>query len=88
MISVTKTDGNHMPIGMIVDRVLEVADFSSSDIAPAPDYGVNLDSEFILGMGTREQTGVVVLIDIDKVLKLDEISELSKIVHVESNTND
>ncbi len=73
-----------MAIGMIVDRVLEVTDFKESEIAPAPDYGVNLDSDFILGMGTREQTGVVILIDIDKVLSTEDAAVLAEVASTES----
>ena len=76
MVNVLMPDANHIPIGMIVDRVLEVVDFSRSDIAPAPDYGMNLDGDYILGMGTRDQTGIVVLIDIDKVLSTSDLREL------------
>ena len=78
MVNVS-TDGTHMAIGMIVDRVLEVADFKETEIAPAPDYGSNLDSDFILGMGTREQIGVVILVDIDKVLSVDDVQTLSRV---------
>lgn len=78
MVNVSIGD-TRMAIGMIVDRVLEVADFNETEIAPAPDYGANLDSDFILGMGTREQTGVVILIDIDKVLSTEEAVSLSEV---------
>ena len=77
MVNVTGHTGEHMAIGMIVDRVLEVADFKDSEIAPAPEYGVNVDSDFIIGMGTREQTGVVILVDINKVLRVEDLRDLS-----------
>ena len=72
--------GAKIAIGMIVDRVLEVADFNEAEIAPAPDYGLNIESEFILGMGTKEHTGVVILIDIDRVLSGEEAHHVAELV--------
>ncbi len=80
MVNVTTPNGSSLAIGMIVDRVLEVCDFKDTDIAPAPDYGTNMESDFILGMGTREQAGVVILIDIDRVLSAGDRVQLAEMV--------
>lgn len=74
MVNVTVGD-TRIAIGMIVDRVLEVADFEEAEIAPAPDYGASLDGDFIRGMGKTDDQAVVILIDIEKVLSRRE-SEL------------
>lgn len=66
-------------LGVVVDTVLEVINFSSAEISESPNYGLNLDSQFIVGMGTRDEM-LNILIDIDKVLTHDDgvdIAELS-----------
>lgn len=55
-------------IGLIVDTVLEVQDFKADLIAPPPEYGTKLDSEFIIGIGRTESEAVTVLLDVDKII--------------------
>lgn len=59
--------GREVSIGVIVDTVLEVVNFSAENIQLAPDYGASLDTRYILGMG-RLQNDVAVLFDIEKAL--------------------
>ena len=61
-------EGQEVAIGMIVDTVDEVVDFEAGNIEPPPEYGVNLDTRMILGIGKGNEGAVVILIDIDKVL--------------------
>lgn len=83
MVNVTLGEAT-LAIGMIVDRVLEVADFEATEIAPAPQYGVNVESDFILGMG-KSESGVVILIDIDKVINSKDQKALAQVVSQTSN---
>ena len=57
-------------VGMVVDTVLEVKDFEGSLIEPAPEFGVNLDNHFILGIGRlgHDSNEIVILVDIDRIL--------------------
>lgn len=57
-------------MGIVVDRVCEVHDISESCIEPPPDFGVQLNTDFILGMG-KIGDDVTMLLDIEKVLKSD-----------------
>lgn len=57
-----------VPVGVVVDTVLEVSHFNESSIELAPEYGVNLSTSFITAMGRTQDNHVVILIDIDKVL--------------------
>ena len=61
-------DHEKMAVGVIVDTVQEVMHFDDSQIEPAPDYGVALESSFIMGMGRKNSDPVIVLIDIEKIL--------------------
>lgn len=85
-IMVNATLGEHsIALGMIVDRVLEVVDFEQASIAPAPKCGTSIESDFILGMGKSEQNGVVILIDINKVLSAQEGAELLGAINTENH---
>jgi purine-binding chemotaxis protein CheW len=53
--------------GIIVDKVSEVMDIAAGDIEDTPSFGVNVDTDFILGMG-KAGSAVTILLDIDKVL--------------------
>ena len=54
-------------LGVAVDAVNEVSAISAGDIEPSPDFGVAVDTSYILGMAkTRE--GVVTLLDLDRLL--------------------
>ncbi len=54
-------------IGVIVDVVSEVIDVNDAEIENAPDFGKDLDTDFILGM-YKKNNDVKTLIDIEKIL--------------------
>ena len=60
--------------GIVVDHVQEVLDIAGGDIEDAPQFGSSVDTDFILGMGKIGDT-VKILLDIDKVLAGDDLSE-------------
>ncbi|MFO7803455.1 MAG: chemotaxis protein CheW [Desulfovermiculus sp.] len=64
-------------IGIVVDEVSEVMEISGDQIEPAPAFGIQVDTNFILGMAKSETT-VKILLDINKVLSADEVAALSK----------
>jgi len=53
--------------GIIVDRVQEVLDIDGKDIEEAPQFGVSVSTDFILGMAKVGES-VKILLDIDRVL--------------------
>ncbi|MFO8002502.1 MAG: chemotaxis protein CheW, partial [Marinilabilia sp.] len=63
-------------IGIVVDEVSEVMEISGDQIEPAPAFGTQLNTNFILGMAKTENA-VKILLDIDKVLSADEVAALS-----------
>jgi len=67
-------EGSKLPVGIVVDTVLEVTNFGPTDIEAAPDYGVNVDTKFIIGMGQSRDSQVAILIDIDKALNAAELA--------------
>ncbi len=70
-------DETRLIMGIIVDEVSEVMDISEEQIEPAPTFGSHMDSSFILGMA-KIDTAVKILLDIDRILTLDEVSELAR----------
>lgn len=52
-----------LSMGLVADRVFEVAAFSAEQIETAPDIGVRWNSDYIAGV-VRRADGFVVLIDL------------------------
>ncbi len=59
--------------GIVVDRVKEVLDIEGENIEDSPQFGSNVDTNFILGMG-KVNGAVKILLDIDKVLGNEQFS--------------
>ena len=60
-------------IGALVDSVQEVSDLEPDQIEPAPRIGTKLKTEFIKGMGKRDDH-FMILLDIDKVFSSEELA--------------
>jgi purine-binding chemotaxis protein CheW len=70
-------DGDMILIGAITDSVKEVIELSSESIEPAPAIGVEINNNFIDGM-CQYKDGFLILLNIDAVLSVEEVSILSK----------
>lgn len=64
-------------IGIVVDSVSEVLNIKGEDIEDTPTFGTKLNTDYILGMA-KMKGGVKILLDIDQVLKAEEVSALEK----------
>lgn len=62
-------------LGLVVDRVLEVATFRTDQIETAPDIGVKWRSDYIGGV-VRRAEGFVVLVDVSRIFSSDEAALL------------
>jgi purine-binding chemotaxis protein CheW len=61
-------------MGLVVDGVEEVAVIAESDIEDPPDFGAQLQADYLLGMAKVK--GVVkTLIDIDKVVAVEALQQ-------------
>lgn len=69
VVEITQGD-RRFQTGIVVDRVKEVLDIEGQQIEDAPQFGSNVDTNFILGMG-KVNGAVKILLDIDKVLGND-----------------
>ncbi|HOY62346.1 MAG TPA: chemotaxis protein CheW [bacterium] len=72
-------DLEEMQMGVVVDHVSEVLDIKEGDIEETPSFGVQINTEFILGIG-KAKDKVIILLDIKKVLTDSEIVKLSEAV--------
>lgn len=59
-------------LGALTDSVKEVIDMEPKDIEPAPKIGARLNTEFIKGMGKKNDNFVIIL-DIDRVFSSDDV---------------
>lgn len=66
-------DGDTTVLGALADSVQEVIDLEPNQIEPAPKIGTRLKTEFIRGMGKRDEHFIMIL-EIDKVFSADELS--------------
>ncbi|MBL8993751.1 MAG: chemotaxis protein CheW, partial [Spirochaetia bacterium] len=58
-------------MGMLVDQVDEVLSIGEEHIEAIQDYGVEIHSEFILGLA-KMPGRIVILLDLDKVIGFEE----------------
>ncbi len=72
------TDNGERVMGIVVDAVSDVYALSEKDMRPAPDIGNSLNTEFIKGLVNVDQK-MVILLNIDKLLSVDDIPNLSNI---------
>ncbi len=72
MVVEIRTAGSQLTIGVVVDSVSEVLNIKSEDIEPAPSFGSQINTDYILGMAKKDK-GVKILLDIDRVLSTAEL---------------
>jgi purine-binding chemotaxis protein CheW len=65
-------DGEKTVLGALADSVQEVLDLEPGQIEPPPRIGMNLNANFIKGMGKRDERFIIIL-DIDRVFSATEL---------------
>ncbi len=66
-------EGETTVLGALADSVQEVLDLEPHQIEPAPKIGTKLRTDFIRGMGKRDEQFIIIL-DIDKVFSSEELA--------------
>ena len=64
-------------MGVMVDAVNEVVEISAQEIEPPPSFGARVRPDFIAGMA-RHQGRFIVVLNLQQVLSVDEMSSLGK----------
>ena len=62
-------------MGLVADRVIEVAAFEAEQIEPAPEIGVPWRSDYIRGVVRRDE-GFVVLFELTRLLTSQDVAAL------------
>ena len=75
VIIVTKAvdEGCERTVGMVVDAVSEVYDMSGDSVQPTPEFGCNIEADFIQGLANIDDK-MIILMNIDKLVS-QEVKE-------------
>jgi purine-binding chemotaxis protein CheW len=65
--------GERTLLGALADSVQEVIDLEAGQIEPPPRLGASISTQFIRGMGKRDDHFVIIL-DVDRVFSSDELT--------------
>jgi len=65
-------DSDNVILGALVDSVQEVFELDPEQIEPPPKIGMRLKTEFIKGMGKKEEKFIIIL-DIDRIFSTEEL---------------
>ena len=76
VVVVLQTNDNNKTrtMGVVVDSVSDVINLDKTKIQDAPDFGAKVSNEFINGLVSVNDR-MVILLDVDKLLKLEEPEE-------------
>jgi purine-binding chemotaxis protein CheW len=80
IVSQVQGEASAMPMGFVVDGVSEVLSLTAEEIEDTPDFGENLAGQYLLGMA-KVKGKVKILLDIDRVISAQDLSNLSTILH-------
>lgn len=69
-----EVEGEPTVLGMMVDAVDSVVELAPGDVLPPPAFGTAVRTEFLLGM-SRLGDGILLLLDVDRVLAHHELLE-------------
>jgi purine-binding chemotaxis protein CheW len=65
-------------VGMVVDAVSEVYDLTENSMHPTPDFGSNIDAEFVRGLANIDDK-MIILMNIDKLVSHEVHEHLSEV---------
>ena len=75
VVQVILPDGKHTQMGLVVDGVEEVVNLTAADIEETPDFGAQIDTNYIVGMA-KIKGAVKTLLDIDGVVGAETLKTI------------
>ena len=75
----TASSEGELPMGIVVDAVVEVLTLAIADIEDTPDFGRGTDTPYLLGMA-KIKGKVKILLDMDQVLSGQELQGLDALL--------
>ncbi|SCY07232.1 purine-binding chemotaxis protein CheW [Nitrosospira sp. Nl5] len=67
-------------MGIVVDGVSDVITLAAEQVRPAPDFAADLDTEYIIGLGTVDER-MLILMDIEALMCSAEIGLTGPDIH-------
>lgn len=77
IIAEVTLEGETVVMGAMADAVQEVLDLEPDQVEPPPRIGTKLNTEFLKGMGKR-QDQFIMLLDIDKLFSSGDLESMQK----------
>ena len=71
-------EGRPLVVGLLADRVFEVAEFEIDGLEAAPDVGVRWKSEYIRGIG-RLRGNLVIIFDMEHLLSSEDVASMQAV---------
>jgi purine-binding chemotaxis protein CheW len=78
VLSVLPPDSAPTVMGLIADAVSDVLEVNLAEIREAPNLGSKINTRYMRGMYVRD-TGMVMLLDIDKLLNPEEFIDITNL---------
>jgi purine-binding chemotaxis protein CheW len=75
-------DGFPTVLGLVTDSVTEVIELGPKDIEAPPSFGTGVHVDFLVGMG-KVGRGFVLLLDLEKLLSIDDRAVLENVIRGE-----
>jgi purine-binding chemotaxis protein CheW len=75
----TQSSEGELPMGIVVDGVVEVLTLVDGDIEDTPDFGEGTSTPYLLGMA-KAKGKVRILLDMDEVLSRQELQSLNALL--------
>jgi purine-binding chemotaxis protein CheW len=79
-----KSDDKERTLGIVVDGVSDVVNVLPDQIKPTPDFGTTVNTEFIRGLATVNES-MVMLLDIDELLSTEEVEGMASVVETSAS---
>jgi len=76
VVEISGQDGT-VTVGIVVDSVSEVINIKVDEIQETPNFGVELDTDYILGLAKMEGS-VKILLEIERVLGSEDVTVISE----------
>jgi len=74
VVIVVKTKKDKL-IGMIVDRIESIKEVSDCIMSAPPDLALGISSKYISGLIKKDINEMITLLDIDKILEIEELTQ-------------
>jgi len=65
-------------VGMVVDGVSDVTSLKANEIKPAPEFGTDMDTKYIQGLGTVDDR-MIILVDIERLMSSRDMELIEEV---------